>query len=58
MELKWTDKKPTEIGWYWRRSKHYNDEIVYVRLYCGELCINNWGVPDGSEWAGPISVPT
>jgi len=63
--LIWSREQPTEPGWYWkRRDKKYKrdlkekDEIVYIRNYCGELCIGNWTIPvEDIEWAGPILKP-
>jgi hypothetical protein len=59
--LQWTEKKPTEEGWYWIKRKNSLGEfespkIDYVRDYVGEMCILNWPVPDG-KWAGPIPEP-
>ena len=51
--LIWTKDQPTEPGWYWKRrtGKHKKawgekDDIVHVRDYCGDLCIENWPTPD------------
>ena len=58
--MKWTKKKPTVPGWYWRRKLEWDElrtSIVEVRLYSGKMCIENWKIPDDGEWAGPISEP-
>lgn len=58
--MKWTKEKPTVPGWYWKREitwDHLNSSIVYIRLYAGKLCIENWQIPDDAEWAGPLSEP-
>ena len=63
--LIWTKKQPTEPGWYWKRRarKHKRtwgekDDIVYIRDFCGELCISNWPIPSKDmKWAGPILKP-
>ena len=63
--LIWTKEQPIKPGWYWKRrvGKHKKrlrerDEIVYIREYCGELCISNWPIPDKDiKWAGPILKP-
>jgi hypothetical protein len=63
--MKWTDKKPTEEGWYWMRRltstgrvmKDWGDSIEYVRDYGGNMCISNWEVSDHALWAGPIEKP-
>lgn len=52
----WSKKKPTKEGWYWLRNKK-EIGIVFVRLYCDELCITNWPIPDDAEWSGPIEEP-
>jgi hypothetical protein len=59
---RWTKTKPTTPGWYWMREPRsfgpLNDSrVVYVRDYCGRLCIVNWEIPDDAEWAGPIEEP-
>ena len=57
MNLVWTKKQPTEIGWYWLRD-FAGDRIVYVRKYVDKLCIENWPIPDKNiKWAGPIPSP-
>jgi len=60
-EMKWTRKRPTEPGWYWRRGAHSHAKrpsIVFIRDYCGTLCITNWEPTwENWEWAGPISEP-
>ncbi len=58
--LKWTKKKPTEVGWYWKKQRDfdgYGVDIVCVRVYARKLCIINWPIPDNAEWAGPIPEP-
>ena len=63
--MKWTTETPTKIGWYWKRSigrsaKSFRSEVdvVYIRKYSDELCIQNWGLPQNDvEWAGPIPTP-
>ena len=59
MTFTWTKKKPTKIGWYWRRNEAMKEvSIVYLRRYDGELCIMNWRITTaGMEWAGPIPEP-
>lgn len=64
-KLIWTKEQPVEPGWYWkRRTGKYKktwrerDEIVYIRNYCGEMCVENWPIPDKDvKWAGPIPKP-
>ena len=65
----WTKELPSEPGWYWFRNLLDKDsvlmpEIVRVRLYAGELAIENsrlshWIGHEGYdyEWAGPIPLP-
>lgn len=62
--LQWTDKKPTDVGWYWRKDKQSEVEpnpqpyIVEVRQYDGSLCVSKyWKITEGYEWAGPIPTP-
>lgn len=61
--LHWTDKVPTQVGWYWRKDKRSQGEpnpqphIVEVRQYDGGLCVSNWKITKDYEWAGPISTP-
>lgn len=63
--LIWTKEQPIKPGWYWKRriGKHKKawgerDDIVYIRDYCGKLCIENWPIPTKDiKWAGPILKP-
>lgn len=64
LKLKWTKELPTEVGWYWRQSKLYDERLqcVEVRDYAGSLAIGNSVIFDDDfwnhyEWAGPIPVP-
>ena len=57
----WTLKTPTEPGWYWKWNVgecRREATIVYIRFYCGRLCIINWAIPTKDiYWSGPIPVP-
>jgi len=63
--LIWTRKKPTKVGWYWRRNIiHIEDsepECIYIRDYASRLAIGNCTISDWDlsqyEWAGPIQPP-
>ena len=52
MILRWTEKQPAEIGWYWLMEitgSEVIESIVYIKKYVGQLCIINWPIP--------ISIP-
>jgi hypothetical protein len=70
--MKWTDKSPTEPGWYWIRVNGIEARIVRINEYTeqGEkhLTISavgeNYAIPIERltikfkyEWAGPIPEP-
>ncbi len=58
-EQRFTDKPPTETGWYWLSTAGESPRIAYVREYQGHMCIDNWTVPYGPsvKWSGPIPMP-
>ena len=68
--MKWTNDKPTKIGWYWRRSgPHYLRIVEIVPYQFGrdpaKLGIDRVGdypldlnVTGDDFWAGPIPKPT
>lgn len=59
-KLIWTKKKPTEVGWYWKREFRKTWDflsVVEVRWYGREMCVGNWAVSDTAEWAGPLEEP-
>jgi hypothetical protein len=61
-DYQWTERKPTEAGWYWFRGQaHEADPFVVQIDGAGQF---QW--PDGGyqevtlakgEWAGPIQLP-
>jgi hypothetical protein len=64
LKLKWTKELPSQVGWYWRRDKLFDDGLrcVEIRDYAGRLAIGNCVIKDDDfwnhyEWAGPIPVP-
>lgn len=62
--MEWTEKKPTQPGWYWWRAKHgYKAKLTQVMVNLDEevfiagtdaLIIFNFV----GEWAGPLEPPT
>jgi hypothetical protein len=64
MILYWTNKEPTEEGWYWvlKEKGDFREKpipsIEYVRKYAGRMCIVNWEIPSNAKWAGPIPLPS
>lgn len=61
--MKWTNKPPAEIGWYWTKRLNGPDkgeiDVVRVRLFGGELSIHNCSIRARRNflWAGPIPLP-
>lgn len=48
-EVSWTDKQPTEPGWYWYRETSQNP--TFMARVTGEMTVL------GGQWAGPIEEP-
>ena len=66
--MKWTNKKPKTIGWYWQKAIHKgNSEILYLKMYKGKLHETIENGPEGKcfwepiwadyLWSGPITEP-
>uniref|UniRef100_A0A6M3LFR8 Uncharacterized protein n=1 Tax=viral metagenome TaxID=1070528 RepID=A0A6M3LFR8_9ZZZZ len=61
--MEWTKERPTVPGWYWQKRVWPTwdsgpNEIVYLRIYRGKLCQQNWEPDwDNYAWAGPIPEP-
>lgn len=66
--MKWTTQVPTTTGAYWYRSNVQEIRIVLIRFWDSYLfaidtitqkhsLLKYWN-NEGSEWAGPIPVPT
>ena len=64
-ELRWTEAKPTTVGWYWWRTKGFEDRPVRVFVgYDGHLREQHYGAGDlqrislTGQWSDkPIPLP-
>ena len=62
--LRWTDKVPTEPGWYWHTYGSPSGFAggprileVYKNKIDGLIFGGMGTVPNGGQWAGPIPEP-
>lgn len=62
--MKWTKKKPTQLGYYWLRYKTYSPQIVEVYRckpigFSSTGCTYSYGEKEcrGCEWYGPLTPP-
>lgn len=55
--VEWTNKTPTEPGWYWTKDAIGRQMVVKIRHYRSTLCVDNWPISDDDIWAGPIPEP-
>lgn len=65
--MTWSDKKPTQEGWYWMKSDQLGPSIVQLFVYDGKLtCFigrklqvvrEMRALDTGLCWAGPIPEP-
>jgi hypothetical protein len=68
--MEWTNKPPTEPGWYWYKDPSEVPSIAYVyNMNHGDMLIQNCGGEDRGkmisfypnrtrgQWSGPIPEP-
>lgn len=56
--LEWTAGNPTEVGWYWNRTRLHPEEVSVLYLTGDKIkSIRKRGLDTTDEWAGPIPKP-